>query len=65
MKRDYSILDKKKDYSVLDWYCPRCWGRMEEDGPSFYLRCKECGERKHVDDCLTFGQRKALLEKER
>lgn len=52
----------RSTYLELDWYCPRCCGRMEEYNPTFYLRCKECGHTAHVDDCLTPGEAKELLK---
>jgi hypothetical protein len=60
----FQRVDRSK-YLELDWYCPRCYGRMFEINPTFYLRCRECGHQAHVDDCLTPFDVEELLRKDK
>jgi DNA-directed RNA polymerase subunit RPC12/RpoP len=42
---------------AVNWYCPRCLGRMEEESEPNWYRCADCGERVHVNRLLTLGEK--------
>ncbi len=46
---------------ALTWYCPRCFGEMEEEREPGWFRCADCGERVYVDKCKTLGEKIELL----